>query len=49
MASAETGGATVLLTTDDRLLRIARRQAGLLRTKIANPLVWVHDMQEGKP
>jgi len=39
----------VLLTTDDRLLHIARRHANLLRTKIANPLVWVQDMQEGQP
>ena len=49
VASAEAGGADVLLTTDDRLLHVARRHANLLRTKIANPLVWVQDMQEGQP
>ena len=43
IASAETGGATVFLTTDDRLLRVARRSAGALHVKVANPLNWVQD------
>ena len=49
VASAESGGADVLLTTDDRLLRVAARHAGLLHVRVANPLVWVQDMQERQP
>lgn len=43
IASAEAGLATVFLTTDDRLLRVARRAAGALHVKVANPLAWVQD------
>jgi predicted nucleic acid-binding protein len=47
VASAEYGKADVLLTTDDRLLRLGVRHAGVLNVPIANPLRWVQDM-EGK-
>jgi hypothetical protein len=37
------------LTTDDRLLRIATRHAGLLYVGVANPLAWVQDTHGTKP
>ena len=40
LACAERGGAQVLLTTDDRLLRRARLHAGELRIRVENPLFW---------
>lgn len=49
VASAEAGGADVLLTTDDRLLRIAARHAGLLHVRVANPLTWVQDKHGAEP
>ena len=49
VASAEAGGADVLLTTDDRLLRVATRHAGLLHVRVANPLAWVQDKHGTKP
>jgi predicted nucleic acid-binding protein len=47
VACAEGGGAAVLLTTDDRFLRAARRSATLLRTRVENPLTWLQEA--GKP
>lgn len=49
VASAESGVADVLLTTDDRLLRVANRHVGLLHVRVANPLAWVQDRHETKP
>lgn len=49
VASAESGGADVLLTTDDRLLRVATRHASSLHVRVANPLVWVQDMPREQP
>ena len=43
IACAETAGADVLLTTDDRLLRRAERQAGDLDVAVANPLRWLEE------
>jgi predicted nucleic acid-binding protein len=44
IACAEAGGASVFLTTDDRLLRVARRcSTGSLHVEVANPLAWVQD------
>ena len=38
LACAESASADVFLTTDDRLLRTARRAAGELLVRVANPL-----------
>jgi len=46
LACAESGGADVFLTTDDRLLRQATRLAAQLRVRVANPLTWVKEMTE---
>jgi len=40
LASAERGGADVFLTTDDDLLRRARRSLGLLHVRVENPVSW---------
>lgn len=41
VACAERGGAEVLLTTDDRLVRRAARAGGALRVRVANVLTWL--------
>ncbi len=41
IACAEVGNANVLLTTDDRMLRLAERRADLLQIEIRNPLQWL--------
>jgi hypothetical protein len=38
LAAAETGGADVFLSTDDRLLRVAERHADDLGVQVKNPL-----------
>ena len=43
LACAEAAGADVLLTTDDRLLRLAARHEKVLRVRVANPLAWMQD------
>jgi len=43
LACAESGGADVLLTTDDRLLRLAVRFSKQLRIRVANPLTWLQE------
>jgi predicted nucleic acid-binding protein len=43
LACAESAGADVFLTTDDRLLRVAVRHADFLRVRVANPLAWMQD------
>ena len=43
LACAESAGADVLLTTDDRLLRLASRHEKVLRVRVANPLAWMQD------
>jgi predicted nucleic acid-binding protein len=45
LACAERGGAQVLLTTDDRLLRRARRHAGELRISVENPVFWYREVR----
>ena len=40
LASAEAGHATVFLTTDDALLRRARRQREKLHVAVDNPVSW---------
>ncbi|MBI2838041.1 MAG: PIN domain-containing protein [Acidobacteria bacterium] len=41
LACAESAKCHALLTTDDRLLRLAARKARDLRIKVANPLDWL--------
>jgi predicted nucleic acid-binding protein len=43
VACAESAGAEVLLTTDDRLLRSALRHAEDLSVRVANPLRWLEE------
>jgi predicted nucleic acid-binding protein len=43
LACAESGGADVFLTTDDRLLRQATRLATHLRVRVENPLTWIKE------
>jgi predicted nucleic acid-binding protein len=42
LALAETGGADVFLTTDNRLLRAAGKIE--LRTGVANPVTWLMEV-----
>jgi predicted nucleic acid-binding protein len=42
VAAAEALRADVLLTCDDRLIRVAQRSRGL-RVRLANPLVWLRE------
>jgi len=46
IACAESGGADVFLTTDDRLLRQATRLAAQLRVRVENPLTWIKELME---
>ncbi len=46
IACAESGGADVFLTTDDRLLRQATRLAAQLRVRVENPLTWIEELIE---
>lgn len=41
LACAESGQVTTFLTTDDRLLRLARRQADQLLVRVDNPVGWL--------
>ena len=43
VACAETAEVEVFLTTDDRLLKKAQRQAGELQVRVANPLRWLEE------
>ncbi|MGI9107483.1 MAG: PIN domain-containing protein [Pyrinomonadaceae bacterium] len=43
LSCAESGGAEALLTTDDRLLRLAVRFSAQLRIRVANPLTWLQE------
>jgi predicted nucleic acid-binding protein len=44
LACAESGGADVFLTTDDRLLRKSATHAPQLRVRVENPLVWLREV-----
>ena len=44
LACAESGGADIFLSTDDRLLKRAKRHAKKIRVKVANPLDWLKEM-----
>jgi predicted nucleic acid-binding protein len=41
LACAEAAGADIFLSTDDRLLKTARRYASQLKVAISNPVVWL--------
>ena len=45
LASAEKGSADVFLTTDDGLLRHARRSLGLLQIRVENSVLWYEELQ----
>lgn len=44
IACAESGGADVLLTTDDRMLRLAKRCHAQLRVRVENPYAWFQEI-----
>lgn len=44
LACAESGGADILLTTDDGLLSKATTHADQLRVRVENPLVWLREV-----
>lgn len=44
LACAESGKADIFLTTDDRLLRLAKRMAKKLHVKVENPLDWMKEI-----
>jgi predicted nucleic acid-binding protein len=46
LACAESGGADVFLTTDDRLLSQAVRASEELKVRVENPLVWLKEATE---
>mgnify|MGYP006199961655 CR=1 FL=1 len=41
LAFAEAGGADVLLTTDDRLLRKAQQYRDSINVTVENPVIWL--------
>lgn len=41
VACAESAKCDVLLTTDDRLLKLAERERRMIRIRVSNPLTWV--------
>jgi predicted nucleic acid-binding protein len=44
LACAEYGGAEVFLTTDDQLLRKAKRNRNKLKTRVENPVLWLMEV-----
>ena len=44
LACAESAKADVFLSTDDRLLKLAKRLAKRLKVRVVNPLAWVEEM-----
>jgi len=44
LACAESGGAEIFLTTDDRLLRQSARLSSQLRVRVENPLTWLKEV-----
>jgi predicted nucleic acid-binding protein len=44
LACAESGKADIFLSTDDRLLKRAKRFAKKIHVKVANPLDWLKEM-----
>lgn len=46
IACAESGKADILLTTDDRMLRRAKRFSSQLRVRVENPYTWLEEVGE---
>lgn len=46
LACAEAAGADVLITTDDRFEKRARRLQNELSVRVANPLTWIQELPE---
>jgi len=46
IACAEKAGVDVFLTTDDKLLKRAKRLASQLRVKVENPATWIGEEEE---
>jgi len=44
LASAESAKVDVFLSTDDRLLKLAKRLSDVLQIRVMNPLTWVEEM-----
>ena len=44
LACAESAKADVFITTDDRLLKLAKRISKQLHVRVENPLLWVEEM-----
>jgi predicted nucleic acid-binding protein len=44
LACAEYGGAEVFLTTDDQLLRKAKRNRNKLKIRVENPVLWLMEV-----
>ncbi len=44
LACAESAGADVFLSTDDRLLKLAKRVSKRLKIRVMNPLAWVEEL-----
>lgn len=44
IACAESGNADILLTTDDRMLRCAKRYRAQLRVRVENPYTWLQEI-----
>lgn len=43
VACAEYGNANIMLTTDDKLKRLANRYAAIINIRIENPLLWLQE------
>ena len=48
LACAEHCNAVVFLTTDDKLLRLARESSSRLKIKVHNPLIWLKEVIENE-
>jgi predicted nucleic acid-binding protein len=46
LACAESGGADLFLTTDDKLLRRSAGRASQLHVRVADPLTWLTEVSE---
>ncbi|HET7768385.1 MAG TPA: PIN domain-containing protein [Chloroflexota bacterium] len=44
LACAEAGRADVFLTTDDEVIRVARRPTTQLHVRVMNPMAWVQEL-----
>jgi predicted nucleic acid-binding protein len=48
IACAEAGNANILLTTDDRMLRLATRYKDLLEVRVENPSQWIIEVRDDR-